>query len=218
MDLSQYQAEGPEIFFGKLNEDFFDRRITEANFTISIAGSTHRAFSMKPPKKKGAVSKALSDGANELKLYLDTNGTSIKTKSDFLIHHKKMFDIFKRKLLAANVFAMSDGTYLKAINIIVWHYALGSKSTTPPLHLTHLREFLHPSFDGDVLRGLLATLRKTYPCTSPKINGWSKSGSRSGIIQSYPQYLSLVEWLENYLPDGCSLVAVDNFWRMDGCR
>ena len=217
MDINQFSIDSSDIFFEKLNRDFFVRRITEANFSIAIGGSTHRAFSH-ISKNSGAPTMALADGANELKLYLDKFGKSISSRTDFLMHHKIMFELFKTTLLKADVSAKSEGTYLKAMNIVIWHYVLGEKGVTPPAHLSHLKEYIHPSFDGDVLRGLKATLQKKYPRTAPKISGWSKSGSRSGIIKSYEQYLSLVEWVEKYLPVGVSLISVDNFWRMNGCK
>jgi len=216
MDLKQFSINSADIFFEELNEDFFDRRITEANFSIAIGGSTHRAFSHMS-KLSGAPSSALADGANNLKIYLDTSGKSILTRTDYLKHHKIMFELFKTTLLSADVSAKSEGTYLKAMNIVIWHYVLGKKGVTPPAHLSHLKEYIHPSFDGDVLRGLLETLLKIYPGTAPKISGWSRSAARSGIIKSYNQYLSLLEWVEKYLPAGVSLISVDNFWRMNGC-
>ena len=160
---------------------------------------------------------ALEYGARGLKSYLDDHGSQILTTDDYLKHHKIMFDFFKRGLLDSGVSAKSDGTYLKAMNIVIWHYVLGESGVSPPVHLSHLRGFLHPSFDGDVLRGLLGTLKKSPQTDAPKIENWNRSGSRSGVIKSYDDYLSLIDWVVSELPDGVPLISIDNFWHLNGC-
>ena len=196
MDINQFSIDSSDIFFEKLNRDFFVRRITEANFSIAIGGSTHRAFSH-ISKNSGAPTMALADGANELKLYLDKFGKSISSRTDFLMHHKIMFELFKTTLLKADVSAKSEGTYLKAMNIVIWHYVLGEKGVTPPAHLSHLKEYIHPSFDGDVLRASKQHCKRNIQEPHQKFLVGVNLVLVQWIIKSYEQYLSLVSGLRN---------------------
>lgn len=218
MNLRDFETDQTD-FFNDLSKYFFEDRCQEASSNGWLGSSTWRAFNGTPKKYKGQIKEGLLAAGETVKTYISQSGKQWTSISDFDREHKHMLELFKAKLSQSDVGCSSEGTYLKALNICIWHYVLGrgdNSNSSVRSEVEHLKPFLHPSFDGDVLRGIMGTIRESNLSTCPMKTGWRK-GNSSGWIKSYFDYFNLLTWVRNILEPHPAII-LERFWRMEGCQ
>ena len=218
MQNEDYLADN-HIYLEKLSNFFFDVRCKEASANGWLGRSTWRAFRGDPKEYKGQIKAGLECSGEYIKEYLSTHGADWKSIAEYDSAHRTMLDLFKNHLRSQNVICASEGTYIKALNIVIWHYVLGEgdqSNISARKNLNHLKSYLHPSFDGDVLRGIMNTILLSHGGTCPIQKGWNKDNS-SGWITSYPDYIALIEWTREATKP-LPAIILERFWNMVGCE
>ncbi len=229
LDFNEMSNKNSTELLTEMEENFFNKRITDVNVNGYVSVSTYRAFRHKSKFAGGvanAFKKAIPLITKSFDDFVILNKGSIDRDS-YDKWHKTNLSHFIDIINKSNVVSASESlknecyynTYAKPFNLLIWHHSFGKANLKyyDRKNNYDLAYCLHPAIDKELLKGI--------KIVSSKIDLFSlniPNNATMGWINSEEKYLIVLKhvrsvcdkFINKNTGKTISPLSFESFWRM----